>query len=69
MTISVKVSVGGNYKCPVSYEQGGHKNSQVITGRGLDKPAELYIPFNHGPDALTLSVGPEEPDNGDSSAQ
>lgn len=64
MTISVTVSVNGNYKCPVSYKQGDREESQVISGRGMNCPNELYIPFYHGPDAMTLSVGPEERDDG-----
>lgn len=65
MTISVRISVNGNYKCPVSYKQGDRDVSTVVSGRGHDGPNELYIPFSHGPDVLTLSVGPEEPDNSD----
>lgn len=68
MTVSVKVSVNGNYKVPVSYEQGGQKVSQVISGRGHPGPNELYIPFSHGPDVLTLVVGPESQDNGEGEA-
>lgn len=65
MTISVKISVNGNYKCPVSYKQGDRAESHVVSGHGRDTPNELSIPFYHGPDAMTLSVGPEEPDNGE----
>jgi len=65
MTISVTVSVNGNYKCPVSYKQGDREQSEVISGRGNDGPKVLNIPFYHGPDAMTLRVGPEEQDNGD----
>lgn len=65
MTISISVSVNGNYKCPVSYKQGQHEITQVISGFGHDGPNVLYIPFQHGRDAMTLSVGPEEPDHGD----
>lgn len=65
MTISVRISVNGNYKCPVSYKQGDREVSQVVSGFGRDTPNELHIPFYHGPDVLTLSVGPEEPDNGE----
>ena len=65
MTISVQVSVNGNYKCPVSYKQGDREESQVISGRDSDGPKVLHIPFYHGPDAMTVSVGPEEQDNGD----
>ena len=68
MTISVRVSVNGNYKCPVSYKQGDREVSETISGFGRDTPHELYIPFSHGPDVLTLTVGPEEPDNGEGEA-
>lgn len=65
MTISVRVSVNGNYKCPVSYKQGDREESVVVSGRGHDKPNELNIPFYHGADAMMLSVGPEEQDTGE----
>jgi len=65
MTISVTVSVNGNYKCPVSYEQGDREENHVVSGFGRDTPNVLSIPFYHGPDLLTLSVGPEEQDNGE----
>lgn len=69
MTISVKISVNGNYKCPVSFRQGDREETQVISGYGRDAPNVLYIPFYHGPDAMTLSVGPEERDNGEQAEQ
>jgi hypothetical protein len=65
MTISVTISVNGNYKCPVSYKQGDREESQIISGRGRDGPNEFTIPFYHGADAMTLSVGPEERDEGE----
>ena len=65
MTVSVKVTVNGNYKLPISYKQGGREENHVISGHGLDRPNELHIPFHHGPDVMTLTVGPEEPDNGE----
>lgn len=65
MTISVQVSVNGNYKCPVSYKQGDREVTELITGRGSDGPKVLCIPFYHGPDLLTLSIGPEEQDLGE----
>lgn len=65
MTISISVSVNGNCKCPVKYKQGDRQESHVVSGYGRDTPNVLYIPFYHGPDLLTLEVGPETPDNGE----
>lgn len=66
MTISIKISVNGNYKCPVTYKQGDREQTQVVSGRGSDTPVELHIPFYHSADVMTLSIGPEEQDNGES---
>lgn len=63
MTVSVKVSVNGNYKVPVSFEQGDRKESFEVSGKGHTGPNEVTISFYHGPDALNLKVGPEVPDN------
>jgi hypothetical protein len=65
MTISVQISVNGNYKCPVSYKQGDREENHVISGRGMDRPNVLHIPFYHSADVMTLSVGPEERDDGE----
>jgi hypothetical protein len=65
MTISVRVSCNGNYKCPVSYKQGDRAESFTLSGRGKAGPDVRDIPFYHGADAMTLSVGPEEQDNGE----
>lgn len=65
MTISVSISVNGNYKCPVSYNQGDREHSQIVSGFGRDTPNVVSIPFYHGADAMALSVGPEEQDNGE----
>lgn len=65
MTISVTISVNGDYKCPVSFKQGDREESQIISGRGSDGPKVLHIPFHHGPDTMTLSIGPEERDTGE----
>jgi hypothetical protein len=52
--------------CPVSYKQGDNQERfRVLSGRGKDGPDEWIIPFSHGPNAMTLSVGPEKPDNGE----
>jgi hypothetical protein len=69
MTISVKISCNGNYKCPVSYKQGGREESFTLSGRGKDGPDERSIPFYHSADVMTLSVGPEEQDNDDAEVQ
>jgi len=68
MTISISVSVNGNYKCPVSYKQGDREVSQIVSGRGKDGPNVVYIPFYHGTDVMTLELGPESPDNGEEAA-
>lgn len=65
MTINVTVSVNGNYKCPIVFKQGAREEKHLVSGFGRDTPNELSIPFQHGPDVLTLEVGPEEPDNGE----
>lgn len=65
MTISIRISVNGNYKCPVYAKQGDQEFNQVVSGRDHEGPKEVHIPFRHGPDVLTLHIGPEEPDNGD----
>lgn len=69
MTISVSISVNGNYKCPVSYKQGDRAESQVVSGRGHEGPNVVHIPFYHSADVMTLSVGPEEQDNGDETGE
>lgn len=63
MTVSVQISVNGNYKLPVTYKQGDTEVAETITGKGSDGPKVLSIPFSHGADAMEISVGPEEPDN------
>ena len=65
MTVSVSVSVNGNYKLPVSYKQGDREVSEVISGRGSEGPKVVHIPFYHGPEVMTVTVGPEEQDLGE----
>ena len=65
MTISVQISVNGDYKCPVSYKQGEREVTEVIYGRGSDGPKVLHVPFYHSSDVMTLSIGPEERDAGE----
>lgn len=67
MTISIRVSVNGNYKVPVTVKYGEHEpTTEVISGRGiLEGPFIKDIPYYHGgSDIVTVSVGPEEQDNG-----
>lgn len=68
MTVSVKISVNGNYKLPFTFKQGEREEHHVISGRGLDRPNEHNIVFYHGGDVMTLMVGPEQADNGDEAA-
>ena len=64
MTISIKVSVNGNYKVPVSVKYGDDEApTEVISGRGLTAPFVKDIQYQHGK-IVTVSVGPEEEDNG-----
>lgn len=67
MTISINVSVNGNYKTPVVIQREGTADEEiVITGRGNDGPKVLSIPYYHGASKIvTVIVGPEEQDNGD----
>lgn len=68
MTISIRVSVNGSYKIPVTTKYGdGEPTTEVISGRGLDAPFVKDIPYYHGQNPsniVTVSIGPEEPDNG-----
>jgi hypothetical protein len=64
MTVSIKISVNGNYKLPVKYKQGEVEKEIVLTGRGKVGPHEENVHFVHGAEAMTLVVGPEERDDG-----
>lgn len=69
MTISIKVSVNGNYKVPVTTKYGDDvpPSTEVISGRGHEGPFVKEIPYYHGSNPsniVTVSVGPEEQDNG-----
>lgn len=68
MTISIQVSVNGNYKVPVTTKYGDKEaTTEVISGRGLNQPFVKYIPYYHGSNGdniVVVSVGPEEQDNG-----
>lgn len=68
MTISIQVSVNGNYKVPVTTKYGENEPAtEVISGRGHSGPNVKHIPYYHGSNPsniVTVSVGPEEQDNG-----
>ena len=68
MTISIQVSVNGNYKVPVVTQYGKNgPTTEVISGRGHVGPNVKHIPYYHGnnpENVVVVSVGPEEPDNG-----
>lgn len=66
MTISIQVSVNGNYKVPVTTQyDSGEPTTEVISGRGLSSPFVKHIPYHHGSSQIvTVNVGPEEQDNG-----
>lgn len=68
MTISIQVSVNGNYKVPVTTKYGDNEPvTEVISGRGLPHPNVKHIPYYHGSNPsniVTVSVGPEEEDRG-----
>ena len=64
MTISIKVSVNGNYKVPVTTKYDVEApTTEVISGRGLNVPFVKDIPAYHGK-VTTVTVGLEEADNG-----
>lgn len=69
MTISISVSVNGNYKVPVQVQYGdGEPTTEVISGRGSSGPFVKNIPYYHGSNPsniVTVVVGPEEQDNGE----
>jgi hypothetical protein len=69
MTISIQVSVNGNYKVPVKTQYGDEEpTTEVITGRGSPGLFVKSIPYYHGSNpsnVVVVSVGPEEPDNGE----
>lgn len=68
MTISINVSVNGNYKVPVTVKRGtGEEITEVISGRGLAGPNVKHIPYYHGAGEndmpVFVTVGQEEQDN------
>lgn len=67
MTISISVSVNGNYKAPVKVtREDGSVENHVVSGFGMDRPNVLSINHYHGAsNVTTIAVGPESQDNGD----
>ena len=67
MTISIQVSVNGNYKVPVTVtNQDGSETTEVISGRGHEGPFVKHINYYHGSnEGVTVFVGKEEQDNGE----
>lgn len=67
MTISIQVSVNGNYKVPVTTKYGAEEETtEVISGRGHEGPCVKHIPYYHGSNptnVVVVSVGPEAEDN------
>jgi len=66
MTISIQVSVNGNYKVPVTVKRGSAEpTTEVVSGRGHEGPKVLHIPYYHGSYGdVVVTVGQEEQDNG-----
>lgn len=68
MTISIKVSVNGNYKIPVTTKYGDEAaTTEVISGRGHAGPFIKDIPYYHSANPsniVIVSIGPEEEDKG-----
>lgn len=68
MTISIQVSVNGNYKVPVTTKYGDKEpTTEVISGRGHSGPFVKHISYYHGNNSdniVVVSVGPEEQDDG-----
>ena len=69
MTISIQVSVNGNYEAPVKVQyQDGTETSEIVSGKGHEGPNVKYIPFYHGSteSVVTVTVGPERYNGNDS---
>ena len=68
MTISIQVSVNGDYKVPVTTQYGdAEPTTETISGRGSSGPFVKHISYYHGANPgniVTVTVGPEAPDNG-----
>jgi hypothetical protein len=65
MTISIQVSINGNYKVPVTVQYGDEPSTtEIITGRGHEGPFVKNINYYHGSSTIvSISVGPESYDD------
>jgi len=70
VTISVNVSVNGNYKVPVTVKRGAEEaTTEIVSGRGHEGPNVKNISYYHGSDGdLVVTIGKEEQDNGEEPA-
>lgn len=63
MTISIRVSVNGNYEVPVTVtDQDGNEVTETISGKGHEGPFVKDIPYYHGSNnkGVTVFVGEEK---------
>ena len=62
MTISVKVSCNGRYRCPVVYQHGDDEPVDILLDGSTTEPQphEVNIPYYHQGKILNITVGPEE---------
>lgn len=65
MTVAISVSVNGNYKVPIHFTQGDRNETIVVSGRDSEGPRVVTVPFYHGPDIMTMEIGPESEDLGE----
>lgn len=73
MTISINVSVNGNYKIPVTTQYGDEEPvTEVISGFGHNGPFVKNISYYHGNNPnniVKVIIGPEEMDMGPNPAK
>ena len=62
MTISIKVSVNGDYEVPVTVQYDDKPaTTEVISGKGINQPFVKDIPYYHGgAQIVAVTVGPEK---------
>lgn len=73
MTISIQVSVNGNYKIPVTTQYGDEEPvTEVISGFGHNVPFVKNIPYYHSNNPnniVKVTIGLEEMDMGPNPAK